>query len=108
MTTVASWLPAAVTLAPFVAVIAIYALADRPDMREAASLLTAAGGFVGMLVIARSALGGVVLESSLGQIVPGIGLTLRGDPLGVLFGVIASGLWLITTLYSIEIGRAHA
>ena len=101
MTTVASWLPAAVTLAPFAAVIAIYALADRPDLREAASLITAAGGFVGMLVIARSALGGVVLESALGQIVPGIGLTLRGDPLGVLFGVIASGLWLITTLYSI-------
>jgi formate hydrogenlyase subunit 3/multisubunit Na+/H+ antiporter MnhD subunit len=101
MTTVASWLPAAVTLAPFAAVAAIYALADRPDLREAASVLTAAGGFVGMLVLARSALSGVVLESALGQIVPGIGLTLRGDPLGVLFGVIASGLWLITTLYSI-------
>lgn len=32
---------------------------------------------------------------------PGIDLVLRADYLGLLFGVLSAGLWLLTTLYAV-------
>jgi formate hydrogenlyase subunit 3/multisubunit Na+/H+ antiporter MnhD subunit len=40
------------------------------------------------------------------QLTAGVSLTLRADPLGVLFGTVASVLWLVTTVYSIGYTRA--
>jgi formate hydrogenlyase subunit 3/multisubunit Na+/H+ antiporter MnhD subunit len=45
-------------------------------------------------------LAGDVYVTNLGTFVPGVEFALRADPLGVLFGLLASLLWLVTSFYS--------
>ena len=42
------------------------------------------------------------------EMFPGLGLRLSAEPLGVMFGLLASFLWVITTVYSIGYMRGHA
>jgi multicomponent Na+:H+ antiporter subunit D len=49
---------------------------------------------------------GTLLELEALRLVPGLGLTFRVDPLGMTFGLLASGLWIITTFYSSGYVRA--
>ena len=39
--------------------------------------------------------------------IPGFELSFRIEPLGMLFALVASGLWILTTLYSIGYMRGH-
>jgi multicomponent Na+:H+ antiporter subunit D len=41
------------------------------------------------------------------QTLPGLSLALQAEPLGVLFALLASFLWLVTAVYSIGYVRAH-
>jgi NADH-quinone oxidoreductase subunit L/multicomponent Na+:H+ antiporter subunit D len=56
-------------------------------------------GLVGSMV--PGVLAGDVFVTDLGTFVAGIDLVLRADALGILFGLLASGLWVVTSLYSI-------
>jgi multicomponent Na+:H+ antiporter subunit D len=53
-------------------------------------------------------LAGETLECTLLRILPGIDLALRVDPLGLLFALGASTLWLVTTFYSMGYMRTLA
>jgi len=44
---------------------------------------------------------GITVEAKILEISPGLPLVLRADPFGVYFAVIASGLWILTSFYSI-------
>jgi multicomponent Na+:H+ antiporter subunit D len=44
---------------------------------------------------------------SLTEVMPGLPLVLEIEPLGMLFGCVASGLWIINSLYSIGYMRGH-
>jgi multicomponent Na+:H+ antiporter subunit D len=41
------------------------------------------------------------------EVLPGLALVFEPEPLGVVFGLVASGLWILTALYSIGYMRAH-
>ena len=41
------------------------------------------------------------------HILPGLSIAFAVEPLGMLFAVVASGLWIVTTCYSIGYMRAH-
>ncbi len=96
-------------LAPAAAVIPLILLSRRrPVVRETWSLLAAT---------AQTALVGLMLPATLaGQapswqpfpLVPRVPLLLRADPLGVLFALVSSALWVLTTVYSIGYTRALA
>ena len=43
----------------------------------------------------------------LAEPIPGLSLAVSAEPLGVLFGLIASFLWIVTTVYSIGYMRGH-
>jgi len=73
----------------------------RPNLREFWTLLAAGAKFALVLSLLPSALADRVAETRLFQISPGIDLTLRADPFGVFFALIASGLWILTSFYSI-------
>ena len=47
------------------------------------------------------------LDLVLVEVIPGIPLGLRVEPLGLLFALVASFLWIVTTLYSIGYMRGH-
>ena len=51
-------------------------------------------------------LAGGVVESSRLSLLPGLSLHLRADPLGMLFALVASTLWLLTSIYSVGYMRA--
>ena len=101
MTEIASLRPLAAVLAPAVAVAPILASGARPNLREAwtvlASVLTL--GLVASMVPA--VLDGDVYVTELGTLVEFVDFTLQVDALGVLFGLLASTLWLATSFYSV-------
>jgi NADH-quinone oxidoreductase subunit L/multicomponent Na+:H+ antiporter subunit D len=101
MTEVASLRPIVAVLVSAVAIVPIFLSRDRPNLREGWTLLAAVTklGIVGSMV--PGVLAGKVFVTELGTFVPGIQFTLRADPLGTLFALLASLLWLVTSFYSI-------
>ncbi|HEX9818180.1 MAG TPA: proton-conducting transporter membrane subunit [Methylomirabilota bacterium] len=105
---VASPLPAA-ALVPAAAAVALIVLSRRrPPLREAWSVLAAAAqtALVAAMIPAVSAGARPTWEGP--ALVPGVPVLLRADALGILFAALASGLWLVTTVYSIGYVRALA
>ena len=78
-----------------------------PNLREAVSLLTAV--FLAGVVynIFPHVISGDSLTFSLFEVLPGLQLTLSVEPLGLLYASVASGLWILTSIYSIGYMRAH-
>jgi len=88
-------------------VVGIVLARRSPNVREGVSLTTALVNFVLVLWIHRQFEAGQQVGSTLVEIVPGLALGFRVDALGILFALIASGLWIVNTLYSIGYMRAH-
>jgi formate hydrogenlyase subunit 3/multisubunit Na+/H+ antiporter MnhD subunit len=101
MSEILSLRPLAAVLLPAVGVLAIVASRRNPDVREAFTILTAVATFGTVASIVPATLAGDVYLTRLGTLVPGIELTLRADPLGMIFALVASLLWLVTSFYSI-------
>ena len=93
--------PLAAVLVSLVGTAAIVALHRRPNFREAATMLTALAKFGIVASMLPAVLAGTTFVWSFGTFVPGVEFALRADPLGMLFAFLASGLWIITSLYSI-------
>ncbi|AOW80214.1 monovalent cation/H+ antiporter subunit D [Halodesulfurarchaeum formicicum] len=101
MTTESSLLPLLAVLIPFAGLFAIVATGSRPNVRETATIATALATLGTVASMVPTVLQGVVPTTDLGAFVPGISLVLQADPLGMVFGLIASFLWLVTSFYSI-------
>ncbi|KTG09941.1 cation:proton antiporter [Haloprofundus marisrubri] len=106
MTDIPSLRPLAAVAVPAVAIAFIYASNRRPNVREAWTLLAAAATFLIVASMVPGVLAGDVYVTNLGAFVPLGGedvveFTLQADALGMLFGLLASLLWLVTSFYSI-------
>jgi formate hydrogenlyase subunit 3/multisubunit Na+/H+ antiporter MnhD subunit len=101
MSTVTSWVPLAAVLTPVVGIVAIIAARRRPDVREAATILTAVATVLLVGSMVPTVLSGGVPTTNLGGYVPGVSFVLRADPLGIVFGLLVTFLWLVTSFYSI-------
>jgi multicomponent Na+:H+ antiporter subunit D len=86
------------------------ALAGRlsANLRETVTLVTAAGlaGVVWSLVPGLMA--GERPGVFVSQVMPGLDIAFRVEPLGMLFAALASGLWIINSIYSIGYMRGNA
>lgn len=78
----------------------------RPNLRELWSLAAAVVKFAIVLSMLPGVLAGAVFETRLVPLVPGWSLHLRADPFGMVFALLASGLWVLTTIYSIGYMRS--
>jgi multicomponent Na+:H+ antiporter subunit D len=78
-----------------------------PNLREAVSLATAAGLFLAVLSLSEAVLQGERPALRLGEIMPGLAIALELEPLGLLFALIASGLWFVSGVYSIGYMRGN-
>ncbi len=92
---------------PVVGAALILLLRGNPNAREAASLVTAGALFAVVLRIYGAVSDGALPEVVLAEPIPGISIALQAEPLGVLFALIASFLWIVTTVYSIGYMRGH-
>ncbi|WP_336021927.1 cation:proton antiporter [Halobellus salinisoli] len=101
MSEIDSLRPLAAVLLPALGILTIVASHRRPNVREGFTILTALATFGIVASLVPAALSGTIHVSRLGTFVPGIELTLRADPLGMIFALLASTLWLVTSFYSI-------
>ena len=97
----------AVIVLPALAAGAIALLGARPNVREAVSLGTAAAVFMIVLGLAGEVLDGARPALRLIEPLPGLSIALELEPLGLLFALIASGLWLVSGVYSIGYMRGN-
>ncbi len=91
-------------------VLGILAARRAPNVRESISLVTAGANFVLVLWMYQrfqSLQPGEQIGSTLVSIVDGVEIAFKVDALGILFALVASGLWILNTLYSIGYMRAH-
>jgi multicomponent Na+:H+ antiporter subunit D len=77
-----------------------------PNLREAITLLTAVLLFVRRATAARC-WRAQRPELQLFELLPGLQIAFRVEPLGMLFALIASGLWIVNSLYSIGYMRGN-
>lgn len=94
-------------LVPLIGAALVVALAKQPNLRETASIITAITLFTLVLAIAENTFNGVPMALSWGSTLPGMEIAFEVEPLGVLFALVASFLWIITTIYAIGYMRGH-
>ena len=83
-------------------------LNDRyPNIREAMTLGTAACLLMIVVGMVPTVAAGGRPTLIIAQILPGLPIAFEVEPLGMLFALVASGLWIVTSFYSIGYMRAH-
>ncbi len=92
--------PLTVILIPFAGAIAIALAAGQPRLRDTLGWIAAIVFFVGVVQQIGPVLDGAGREQLLWTILPGLDLALRVEPLGLIFALVASTLWLVATLYA--------
>ncbi len=101
MTDVVSLRPLFAVLVSAVAIPVILSLRSRPNVREAVTVVVAATKFAVVASMVPGVLAGTTYVTRLGELGNGVSLVLRADPLGLLFALLASLLWIVTSFYSI-------
>ncbi|POG54511.1 cation:proton antiporter [Haloferax marisrubri] len=101
MTDVLSLRPLAAVLAAAVGIVTIVASRRSPNVREGFTVLSAVSALGIVASMVPGVLNGTTYVTDLGTFVPGVRFVLRADPLGMIFALLASLLWLITSFYSI-------
>jgi multicomponent Na+:H+ antiporter subunit D len=93
---------------PLFAALGIWLSGQSPNRRESVTLLAAVALFLTVLSLLPQVLAGARPSWTFGELVPGIAIAFRVEPLGMLFALVASLLWPINSLYSIGYMRANA
>lgn len=105
---ISSLRPLLALLPSLVAVPLIVASAARPNLRETWTLLAALAKAAVVLSLVPTVLAGTTVDCPLWELSPGVTFALRVDALGLVFALVASILWVLTSVYSIGYVRgAH-
>ncbi|MEQ9824495.1 MAG: monovalent cation/H+ antiporter subunit D family protein [Puniceicoccaceae bacterium] len=107
MDTYVSTTPLFAMLVSLVVVPLILMSGRHPNLREFWTILAAILKFALVCSLLPGALQGQSAAITLLEIAPGIALELKADPFGVFFALIASGLWIPTSFYSIGYMRGN-
>lgn len=94
-------------LIPFIGALLVIATGKIPNLREAVTLTTATVLFTIVLAITDYTFQGTELKLNVIDVFPGLGINFSVEPLGVLFALVASFLWIITSIYAIGYMRGH-
>jgi len=81
---------------------------NKPNLREFWSIAAGVIKFLIVISMVPAVLAGTKLQYTLyGTFIPGASISFKVDTFGLFFAIIASFLWILTTLYSIGYMRAH-
>ncbi len=78
-----------------------------PNLRETGTFVVAGALFAVVASLVPEVLAGGRPELTLLPVLPGLELALGLEPLGMLFALVASGLWIVTSAYSVGYMRGH-
>lgn len=98
---ITSFTPVLASLVSLLAVLPIVLLGKKPNLREGTTFLAAFIKFGLVVSMLPTILAGSAIEFTVWEIVPNLAIAFRVDGLGMLFGLVASSLWIVTSLYSI-------
>lgn len=103
-----SWAPVLVCLVSLFAVIPIVLFGEKhANLREASTLIAGIAKLMLVVGMIAPVLAGNTLYFKLFSITPNLEIAFRVDALGLLFALVASSLWIITSMYSIGYMRGH-
>ncbi len=92
---------------PIVGALGIVVANRSPNVREGVTLVTAVAVFACVVQLVAPVLAGSTPLVSLVEPLPGLPVAFRVEPLGMLFGLVASGLWIVNSIYSIGYMRGN-
>ena len=92
---------------PLAGAILIALSGNRPNLREGVTLVTATVLFLAVASLVPTVMAGGRPEATLIEMLPGLPLYFSVEPLGMLFALVASGLWIATSVYSIGYMRGN-
>ncbi len=96
-----------IVLTPLVGALLVLLTGRSPNLRETMSILTGFVLLAQVISITPEVLAGEIPHQLLATPVPGLPIALALEPLGLLFALIASSLWIVTTVYAIGYMRGH-
>ena len=101
METIVSIKPLLAVLVSLLVIPALISSSDKPNARESWTFLAGIIKFLIVLSMLPVILQGKQIGLTLFEIVPGADIAFRVDGLGMLFALVASSLYIITSIYSI-------
>lgn len=102
-----NWLIDAAILTPLIGVAGVVAFSRMQNIREAVSILAGIALISINLALYFSFNEGQSISRHWMEILPGLNLSFKIDAMGLLFSLVASLLWPVTTLYAIGYMRGH-
>ena len=94
-------------LIPLVAAGITLLFSQRPNLRDGGSIVAGIALFAVVASLAPHVFSGGRPMISTMEMVPGLAIAFQVEPLGMLFALVASSLWIVTTCYSIGYMRGH-
>ena len=93
--------------APLLCAAGVGVLGARPNLRDGFTVAASVVTFLAVCSLWPAVAAGEPVELELWPVLEGVTLGFAVEPLGLLFGLIASGLWILTSLYAFGYMRGH-
>lgn len=92
---------------PLLSIVGIVAVGRYPNVRESVTITTCIIVIYLVVKLYQGLIAGNTISAFCWELLPGLSISFTIEPLGMLFALIASFLWLITTCYAIGYMRSH-
>ncbi|MFZ1727160.1 MAG: proton-conducting transporter membrane subunit, partial [Albidovulum sp.] len=92
---------------PTLAAVSNIVLRDQANLRDGVTLAAAVATFLSVLQILANVGNGTSDTLILFEVLPGLDLAFQVEPLGLLFAIVASGLWILTHIYGVGYMRGN-
>ncbi|MCB2100363.1 MAG: monovalent cation/H+ antiporter subunit D family protein [Rhodobacterales bacterium] len=92
---------------PLVGAIGVVMAGPWPNLRETVTLAVGAATLAVVAQIAPAVMAGGRPAVTVFEMLPGLTIAFKVEPLGMIFALIASFLWIVTTIYAIGYMRGH-
>ena len=86
---------------PLISALAVLFLRNHKNLRDICGPIGGIITFTSAMLIASAIIDGQVVSITFWQIAPGIEFSFGVTALGALFGLVASGLWILASIYSV-------
>ncbi len=101
------WLVHIAIVLPLLAVPLIGVAGNKPNLREGITFATAIAVLVVVAALYKAFHAGEVIAVTWAEILPGLEIKFRVEALGMLFALVASFLWVVTSLYGMGYMRGN-
>jgi len=92
---------------PACASLVIAATGSKPNLRETMTIVFGLALFYCVTLLYQAVIAGKIVSVIWLELFPGLQISFTIEPLGVLFALVASFLWIVTSIYAIGYMRGH-